>query len=360
MVGLIALRLPWCGRTAVARLAALCVLALAGAFGTAVAGDADVLTVRVQTLPRSWTAYGQIAPTAILAVRSVDPGTLRGLHVVPGGAVAAGDVLAQVGGPRVQSLLTAREEALRSARAQQSAARRALAIVRREWTNQLATRQAVDTAQRDWQVARAAVRTAAAQLGAARALRIVRAPVAGTVIAFQAADGEEMSAGETILTLMPAGRLWIGAAYYGADAAALHAGMTGRFRPADGGEAIAVRVVAVASGIAADGSRTVGLLPTSSALPAWWENGQWGTVAIDGPPRRMAAVPTSALILDHGHWWVLVRTAQGDRAQEVTPGPTRGWQTWIASGLQPGQRIVVRDAFLEYHRGIAESFQPPD
>ena len=365
MVDLISLRPSWRGRTGWLRFGALCMplcmLLLAGTLRTATAaGDTDVVAVRAQMLPRSWTAYGQIVPTAILPVRSIDPGTLRGLHVVPGSVVAAGDLLAQVAGPRVQSLLTAREQALRGAQAQESAAGRALAIARREWANQLATRQTVDTAQRDWQIARAAVRTAAAQLRAARALRIVRAPVAGTVIAIQAADGEELSAGEAILTLMPAGRLWIGAACYGADAAALHAGMTGRFRPAGGGDAIPVRVVSVASGIAADGRRTVGLLPMSPTLPAWWESGQWGTVEIEGPARRMAAVPTSALILDHGRWWVLVRTAQGDRPQEVTPGPTRGWQTWIASGLQPGQRIVVRDAFLEYHRGIAESFQPPD
>ncbi len=334
-------------------------LALAGTLRMAVADDADV-TVRLYAMPRFWTAYGQIAPTAILAVRSVDPGTLRGLRVVPGSAVAAGDVLAHLGGPRVQSRLTACEQALRSAQAQESAARRAQTIVQHEWANQLATRQAVEIARRDAQVAHAAVQTAAARLRAARALRLVRAPVSGTVIALQAADGEEMSAGETILTLMPAGGLWIGAAYYGADAAALHVGMIGRFRPAGGGDAIAVRVVAVAAGLAADGSRSVGLLPASAARPAWWTDGQWGRVEVDGPPRQMAAVPTSALILDHGRWWVLVRTAQGDRPQEVTPGPTRGWQTWIASGLQPGQRIVVRNAFLEYHRGIAESFQPPD
>ncbi len=348
-------------RRAVSPFAAVCMLGMAGVSAAApAAGGADVVTVRVQTLPRSWTAYGQIAPTAILAVRSVDAGTLRGLQAVPGSVVAAGDVLAQVGGPRMQSLLTARQEALRSAQAQESAARRALAVVRREWANQLATRQAVDGARRDWHVARAAVGIAAAQLRAAQALQIVRAPVAGTVIAIQAADGEETSAGETIVTMAPAGKLWIDAAYYGSDAAALRVGMTGRFRPAGGGDAIAVRVVAVGPSIAADGSRRVGLLPTSAARPAWWIDGQWGTVEIDGPPRQMAAVPTSALILDRGRWWVLVRTAQGDRPRQVTPGPTRGWRTGIVSGLQSGERIVVRDAFLEYHRGIAQSFQPPD
>lgn len=346
-------------------LTALYPLALVAAPPASAVGVADVVTVRAQTVTRTWTAYGQIVPLAVLAVRVVDPGTLGGMQVVPGSVVAAGQTLARVGGPRIRSLLNDREQALHSARAQERAARRTLAIVRRERANQLVTRQVADVAQRDWQVARAAVRTAATQLGAARALQIVRAPVAGTVLAVDAADGEEAAAGETILTLLPAGKSWIRAASYGgadhgADGARLRPGMTGRFRPSGGGDAIPVRVVAVDASIAADGGRSVGLLPTSSVWPEWWANGLWGTVQIDGPPERMVAVPTAALILDRGRWWALVRTAGGDEPREVTLGPTRGWQTWVASGIRPGQQVVVRDAFLEYHRRIADTFQPPD
>jgi cobalt-zinc-cadmium efflux system membrane fusion protein len=71
-------------------------------------------------------------------------------------------------------------------------------------------------------------------------------------------------------------------------------------------------------------------------------------------------VPTSALVLDRGRWWVLVRTARGDRPQPVVPGPALGWRTWIAAGLRAGQQVVAKDAFLKYHRDIAQSYQPPD
>ena len=50
---------------------------------------------------------------------------------------------------------------------------------------------------------------------------------------------------ETILTLQPADKLWLKAAYYGADAAAIHVGMTGQFIPPSGGEPIPVKVSAV-------------------------------------------------------------------------------------------------------------------
>ncbi|OIQ91959.1 hypothetical protein GALL_260950 [mine drainage metagenome] len=186
----------------------------------------------------------------------------------------------------------------------------------------------------------------------------MRAPVAGTILAVQAANGEQIGAGEAIATLQPAGRLWLRAQIYGTDAARLHVGMTGQFTPSGGGGAANVKVVAIAPALAADGGVRIGLLPTT-AQP-WWVNGQWGSLLLDGPARRVVRVPTQALILDRGHWWVLVHTAAGDQPRQVVPGPAQGWWTAIASGLSAGQQVVVTDAFLDYHRGIAAHYTPPD
>lgn len=320
----------------------------------------DFVTVHARTVVHTLRAYGQIEPTAVVEVRAVEPGTLRGLGVVPGSIVAAGDVLARLGGPRMQSLLTTREQTLRSAQARVDAASHTLKIVRRMFTSRQTTRQAIDAAKRELAAARAAVRTAQARLREARSLQTLHAPAAGTVISVQAANGEQTTAGETILSLQPAGKLWLRAAYYGADARLLRVGMSGRFQPSDDGHTIPVKIAAIAPGIAPDGGRSCGLLPTSSPSSTDWVDGQWGTVTLEGPSRRMVAVPTSALVLDHGNWWVMVHTTRGDEPHKVVPGPTRGWQTWIASGLHPGQQVVAQDAFLEYHRGIARSYQPPD
>jgi len=348
-------------RSVVALLAISCVCAVVGAQAFAADAEVDaVVTVHPETFTHALRAYGQVEPIAVVQVRAVDPGTLSGLRIVPGSAVVAGEVLARIRGPRMQSLLTTREQTLRGAQAREDAASRGLNIVHRQFATQLATRQAVDAAQSELAASRAAVQTAEVRLREARDLRIVRAPVAGTVISVQAADGEQTTAGETILTLQPAGRLWIRAAYYGADAALLRVGMTGRFQPSGDGDAILVKVAAIAPGIAPDGGRNVGLLPTASVSSSSWVNGRWGTLTLDGPSQRMVAVPTSALILDRGKWWVLVHTKQGNHPQRVVPGPTQGWRTWIASGLETGQQVVTQDAFLEYHRGIAQSYQPPD
>jgi RND family efflux transporter MFP subunit len=307
----------------------------------------EVVTVREQALTTSLRAFGQIKPITLLKLRTLETGTLRGLHVVPGSAVMPGEVLARLEGPRLRSLLTVHEDELRSAQAREDAA-------------QLGTQQAVDAAQYELAAAQSAVQTARAQLQETRDMQTLRAPAAGIIVALRAADGEQATPGETILTLQPAGRLWISAAYYGADAALLRTGMRGHFQPTGGGDAIPVKVESIAPGMSADGGRSVYLTPVSAVPFTSWVSGQWGTVTLKGPSRTMVAVPTMALVLDRGTWWVLVHTGQGNHPQKVIPGPTQGWQTWIVSGLQPGQQVITQDAFLEFHRGIAQSYQPPD
>lgn len=297
---------------------------------------------------------------AIVQVRVSNPGTLDGLTLLPGSIVAATQILAHIGGPRMQALLTAREQDLHRARARAEAATRKLAIVERLLADRLATRQAVVTAQSDLAAARADESTADAQLREIREDRIVRAPVAGTVVAVQAANGEQVSAGQALLTLQPAGRLWIRATFYGADARLLSVDMTGQFQPADGSAAIAVRIATIASRVATDSGLGVGLVATAPTSAAALINGEWGSVSLEGPSSRMVVVPTRALIVDGGRWWVLVRTPHGDQARPVTPGPVHGWETSIASGLEPGQQVVVTDAYLEYHRSIAHAYTPPD
>lgn len=334
-----------------------------GAAGPATAGDATVkayVTVHAQAVSHELQAYGQVEPIAVVQVRAVDPGTLSGLRVVPGSEVRDGEVLARIGGPRMQSLLIAREQTLRSAKAREEAASRSLQIVRSQFAAQLATRQAVDAAQSDLAAARATVQTADAQWQEVRKLKTVRAPAAGTVLTVRAADGEQVAPGQGLVTLQPAGKLWIRAAYYGADAARLHVGMTGRFQPSGDGEALPVKVAAISPAMAADAGVHVGLVPKTPEAPRWWISGQWGKLTLEEATRRMVMVPTQALVLDRGHWWVLLHTRAGNKPQQVVPGPTQGWQTAIASGLQPGQQVVVTGAFLEYHRGIAHSYTPPD
>ncbi len=320
--------------------------------------DTNVVTVQTETVTNQFQAYAQVEPIAVLPVRAVQAGMVVGLEIVPGAAVQAGQKLAELGGPEIQGTLAQADAAVGSAQTNLLAAQRSLAIQRQQLVSHLVTRQMVLEAEGAAAQAQAAFDTAQAQLRALRQTITLTAPAGGTVLAVNASDGERVGAGETILTLQPADKLWLKAVYYGTDAAAIQTGMTGQFSPADGGEPMAVRVCTVFGALTPDGGESVGMLAATSSSSLL--NGQFGTVMLNGPVQRLVAVPTRALILDQGQWWVLVHTTAGNHPQAVTPGPTRGWQTFIKRGLEPGADIVVESAYLEFHQGISQRYQPPD
>ncbi|MGH8227166.1 MAG: efflux RND transporter periplasmic adaptor subunit [Steroidobacteraceae bacterium] len=314
------------------------------------------MIVRSQPFTKQLRAYAQVEPIAVLPVRAMQSGVVMRLRMVPGSAVKAGETLAELGGPEIQSVMAQDEANVRAARARLSAATRALTSERELLTEQLATRQTLAAAESALAAARAAFQTAASVLRAAQRLRTLRAPGDGLVLAVNAAEGERVAAGQSVLTLQLTHRLWLRAAYYGANAMAIHAGMRGQFVPTEG-KAVAVEVATVFGTLQPDGGESVGLTPTE---PIRWLAGETGIVTLDGRARSLPAVPTRSLILDQGRWWVLVRTPRGDIRRLVTPGPTRGWQTFIEHGLEPDERVVVVGAYLEFHREIARQYQPPD
>lgn len=311
--------------------------------------EAATLTVQSRPVTEDLTAYGQVQPVAVTQVRAVQAGVVSRL-VLPGEPVTSGQVLAVLGGPQAQSLLDERRGTLRAATIQ-------LAADRHELTAQLVTRQTLAADEAAYESARGQLRVALQAL-------TLRAPAAGQVLTVHAADGEQVATGQLILTLQTS-QPWLEATYYGADALAIHPGMSGRFEPTSGAS-IPVRVRTVAQALGPDGGEQVGLLPLSrhadhsaAALPEAWRSGQWGTVTLTGAARPMVAVPTRALILDRAHWWVLVRTPRGVRRREVVPGPTSGWMTIISQGLRPGEQVVIENAYLEFHRSTAQRYTPP-
>lgn len=303
-------------------------------------------------------AYAQVAPVASVEVRALQAGVATGLDVLPGATVKAGQLLARLGGPDVDALATQRTMALASARSVLSTAQRTLAIEREKQASHLSTKEALDEAEAAEARARADFETAQAQLKALHQTEIVRAPADGVVRAVSAANGERLAQGERILTLVPSGGLWLQAQYYGADVSAIHSGMTGKFSPASGTAPISVEVRTLIGPVQPDGGQAVGLV-ASGPSPQWFD-GEAGTLTLKGAERSLAAVPTRALVLDRGQWWVLVHTPQGPHRQAVTPGPSRGEWTLIEQGLAPGAKVVVENVYLEFHRAFSQHYQAPD
>lgn len=342
------------------RAATVCLLLNVGlllATNLARAAETKVVTVQAQIVTSQFEAYAQVEPIAVLPVRAAATGVITGLKIFPGEALPAGQKLGELGGPEIAARLAQDKAVVNSARESLINTRKSLAIQQDKLAAHLGTRQSLLQAESAAAQAQAALDTAQAQLRALRQLITVKAPIAGTVLALDIAAGARVGAGQTIFTLQPADKLWLKAAYYGADAAAVQVGMAGQFTPASGGEAIPVQVSAVFGSLQPDGGESVGLVAATSS---GWLNGESGTVTLNGSARSLVAVPTRALVLDQGQWWVLVHTANGNRPQPVTPGPARGWQTFIERGLEPGAEVVVENAYLEFHRSISQNYQPPD
>jgi RND family efflux transporter MFP subunit len=320
--------------------------------------DAGVVAAQSRTIATRLSAYARVEPITLLKLNAVQTGIVSGITVLPGETVKAGILLGHLTGPAVNGLMAQRRSSVESAHAALTVAEKTLGIARQKKAAHLSTQKAVYQAKADLAKAKAALENARSQLQSARESIVLKAPVDGTVLSVNAAEGEQVQAGQRILTLQPKGGLWLMARYYGSDALAVRIGMTGRFEPAQGGGAIPVKVRSVIGPVGPDGGQAVGLLPTLPAPP--WRNGEAGRLTLSGAKETFVAVPSRALILDRARWWVLVRTENGNQRREVVPGSSEGTSTLIKKGLEPGARVVVENAYLEFHRDVSRRYQPPD
>ena len=327
-------------------------------FSISASADSGTVKSRALTFTSRLEAYARVEPVSILRLKAALTGVVSGLNVLPGETVRAGSIIARLEGPEIENLLADLRSAVNGAEAAETAARKSLAVERRNEAEQLSTRKDVYLAEADLAEKQALLENARSRLRAAQNETILKSPVTASILTVDLAEGELVRQGQIILTMQPSGTLWLKGLVYGSEAASVHAGMKGVFSPADGSTAITVMVRTIIDAVQSDGAMPIGMVAMAPA-PAW-RNGEAGTVSLEGPKQTLTAVPTRALILDRGSWWVLVHTSRGNRRQEVIPGPSRGDSTLIAHGLDPGIEVVVENAYLEFHREFSKQYQPPD
>lgn len=316
------------------------------------------VSARSVTVKVRFSAYAQVVPIAVAHLRAAQSGRIRDLNVEQGQHVAAGATLGRLTGSQFKARLAQRRADAAAAQAGLKAAKHTLAIQKQKRASHLSTREAVYRAQAALTQARSKLSAAQAALEATQDNAVLRAPQAGTVISLAAADGERVTAGQTLLTLQPDHHLWLKATYYGRAANHIHPGMLGQFRPADGSTPIAVQVARLVPVAQPGGGRPVAL--RARGKDARWVSGEAGKVILKGAQQTAMEVPTRALILDRSQWWVLVHTGKGDRRQRVTLGASRGDDTLITQGLSAGSQVVVDNAYLKFHRDFSQHYQPPD
>ncbi len=329
------------------------VLLLVAAAAAAPPGTA---TVETRDVAASYTAYATVEPITTVTVSAVVAGAVSDLAVVPGSAVGRGEAVARIAGPEQGAEIARARTAVARARTALHLAESTAAAVESTYPD-LSTRQQLDDARAAVADARAALEAVRAGLDNQEHAATVRAPVAGTVLETFAADGDRVAIGDPLLRIQPTGGLWVRGSFFGADAGAVEVGMKGRFYPASGGAPVPVEVRSVIAPLQRDGGRGVGCAATGGATLT---SGEMGTLELTGVARPWPAVPTEALVMDGGRWWVLVRDGEATRRQAVEIGPPMDGWTLIRRGLRPGEQVVTTGAYLLFHLDFSKRYQPPD
>ncbi|SMG39689.1 membrane fusion protein, cobalt-zinc-cadmium efflux system [Paraburkholderia susongensis] len=319
----------------------------------------DVVTMPAvqKRLASTFSAPARVQAASNAVLGAPTAGVVSSLRLIPGEEVRAGQVIARLTGPTI-STDTARLAAdLTSAQIRVTAATQAAAIEQQKLEEQLSTRDAVIRAHAELDTARQQLAAAQAASRGYANLTTISAPAAGMVTAVSAADGQYVSAGQALITIAPTTGLYVVADLFGSNASLIAPGMKGVFLPESNNALIQVVVQRVSRSLTTPGQMEVWL----KAGPGYTlDPGAVGTVSLTTSDDKQVAIPSGALILDAGQWWVLVRDRSGSRRRQVVPGLSDGGWTSVRQGLVAGERVVTQDAYLLFHQDFATRYQQAD
>ncbi|HEX7908393.1 MAG TPA: efflux RND transporter periplasmic adaptor subunit [Paraburkholderia sp.] len=302
-------------------------------------------------------APARVQATSNTVLSASTAGIVSGLRVLPGETVRPGQPIAHLSGPTV-STETARLAAdLKSAQIRVSAATQAAAIEQQKFDEQLSTRDAIARVHAELDTARqqlVATQTAARSYAS---MATISTSEPGVVTAVNAADGQFVSAGQALVSVASSRGLYVVANVYGSDAALVTPGMKGVFLREGTDAPVDIAVQRASWSVAAPGQLEVwlGAAPARNLVA-----GTVGTVTLTTSDDKRVAVPSAALILDGGKWWVLVHDKSGNQRRSVVPGQSAGGWTSIGQGLSQGERVVTQDAYLLFHQDFATRYQQAD
>jgi RND family efflux transporter MFP subunit len=318
----------------------------------------EAVPARAVSYRPEFRGYARVEPISLVTVKAGLDGVIADLSARPGQRLSAGEVFAHLGGAEqvkaraeAKARLTAAEQDLVQARDTEKA-------VADTYRRKLTDRAQLDRAKTKLAAAQASVTEAEAELAQLETLDSIDVPVSGRVVALSMASGSRVARDDPVLSIQPDHDLWLRAVFYDLPTDRLIPGRAARFVPANGAQELPVHFAQRLPSLRPDGGVTAFFEADESDPP--WTGGESGEVVVTGEPRPAVSVPSSALILDRGRWWVLVRSTDGLHRQAVEPGPSRGLQNLILQGLAAGDAVVVRDAYLLFHRDFGQHYTPPD
>lgn len=294
------------------------------------------------------------APGGLAEVRAPVAGVLQGppgAPIIPGQAVAAGQILAVLREPlgavdRADLARLRAEAQLRLAEARRDDEVGARDLERSAELGEVLTERDRLLRARDVEVAREALRQAESELASLSGVGTheVRAPIAGRLGAFGARPGATVDAGAVLARVHGSGGVWVDAHVPEALAGRLVAG-SAALLVADARPDEPIAATLLDPGLEADpatGAVHVVLAPVAS--PDWLRPGM--TVAVQlaaAAPRQAVVVPDAAIVDSAGETLVFVKTSpESFEPRPVRVGGRSGARREVVAGLDAGERVVVQ------------------
>lgn len=296
------------------------------------AGAADAPSVQVQTvalkqqaMTDNVTGYGVVSPDtrSLHTISLPRPGQIVNLHVSAGQVVKKGTLLLTFG--------TSADAALgyQQARDAVDFARSETARIEQLVSQQLATQSQLAAAKKAQADAEANL-SGQKKIGANQPLEHITAPFNGVVVSVQAAQGDRMATGATVLQLARAGGQRVLLGVEPEDIARVHPGLSVQVNPVFGGPALAGRVAQVFGLINPQTQLVDVLVEVTGAglLP-----GTRVRAEIEVDKQTLWVVPRSAVLRD----------AQGAYLFQVVQG--KAHRVTLQTGLEQAGLIAVQGDF---------------
>ncbi len=317
-----------------------------------------VFHVELRPLQQRVSLFAKVVASQPVSLSANASGRLSGFSLVVGDRVAAGQMIGRLESPTSVASQASAEQAFQQDEKDVAFYRRRLQLIQQKQHQRFATEANVLELTQQLSDSESRLAIARMHLDALRQESRILAPVAGQIVAIKAGEGDHLTPGQAIATIQPDKGLWLRAETYGEQGFKLAPGDSGQFRAESSGRHVSVEVVSRYPDPSLPGRWWVDLKP--ARVPVNWFPGEFGELRLTIKSRQLPAVPTSALILDAGTWWVMQEIAGKATPVEVSLAATQQGWSWIRKGLSPGDRVVIDGAYALYHKDFSSHYSNPD